>query len=88
MPKPADEGSLPASPPDVPATFESALTELETLVQQMESGKLDLEASLSAYQRGMALLGFCRDTLNRAERRVQVLEEGALREFPAAADGQ
>lgn len=88
MADPAETGTNPAPPPALPDTFESALTELETLVQQMEAGKLDLEASLAAYQRGMALLDYCRGTLARAEQRVQVLEEGAQREFPAVADEQ
>jgi exodeoxyribonuclease VII small subunit len=70
--------------PDPPKSFESALSELETLVQTMESGKLSLEESLSAYQRGMELLKYCQSTLSAAERRVHVLDEESLREFPSA----
>lgn len=70
--------------PTPPKSFESALSELETLVQTMESGKLSLEESLSAYQRGMELLNYCQSTLNAAEQRVQVLEAGGLVELPSA----
>ncbi|MFZ2909721.1 MAG: exodeoxyribonuclease VII small subunit, partial [Candidatus Desulfobacillus denitrificans] len=37
-----------------PASFEAALAELESIVQGMEAGKLSLEESLAAYQRGTA----------------------------------
>lgn len=77
------------SPQKAPESFEAALAELESLVQGMEGGKLSLEQSLGAYERGTALLKFCQDTLAAAEQKVQVLEAGVLREFkPAQGDGQ
>lgn len=57
------------------------MTELESIVQGMEAGRLSLEQSLAAYQRGAELLKFCQDTLSAAEQKVQVLESGVLREF-------
>ncbi|MGB1905783.1 MAG: exodeoxyribonuclease VII small subunit, partial [Spongiibacter sp.] len=39
--------------------FESALTELEALVQHMESGELSLEDSLQAFEKGMQLSRDC-----------------------------
>ena len=36
-------------------TFESGMDELETLVRDLESGSLPLEASFQAFERGMAL---------------------------------
>ena len=36
----------------LPASFEDAVAELETLVQRMEGGSLSLEDSLAAYKRG------------------------------------
>jgi len=38
-----------------PKDYESALAELETIVAEMESGQLPLEASLTAYKRGAEL---------------------------------
>jgi exodeoxyribonuclease VII small subunit len=64
-----------------PKDFESALAELEKIVTQMESGKLGLEDSLTAYERGAVLLNFCREAINRAEQQVQVLENGVLKPF-------
>jgi exodeoxyribonuclease VII small subunit len=47
----------------------------------MEEGKLPLEASLSAYQRGVELLRHCQDALAVAEQKIRVLENGSLRDF-------
>ena len=71
------------------ASFESALRELEAIVQAMESGDAPLEESLAAYERGMALLRHCQETLAAAERRLSILEGGELRDFaPASESGQ
>ena len=64
-----------------PKDFESAIEELERLVAQMESGKLNLEASLAAYKRGMALSAYCQKTLEAAEQQVKLLENGVLKDF-------
>jgi exodeoxyribonuclease VII small subunit len=69
-----------------PKSFEAALAELEAIVQGMEAGKLSLEESLSAYQRGAVLLKFCQNALAVAEQKIQVLEAGGLREFSGSAD--
>lgn len=67
-------------------SFETALAELEQVVADMESGKLTLEDSLAAYKRGAELLTFCRSRLDDAQQQVRVLEDGALKDFSAAAD--
>lgn len=65
----------------MPDTFEAALAELEGIVRDMESQQLPLEASLAAYERGAALLKFCQEALDAAERKLQILENGALRDM-------
>ena len=67
-------------------SFEAALTELEQVVADMESGKLALEESLAAYKRGAELLSFCRSRLEDAQQQVRVLEEGTLKDFTASPD--
>ena len=62
-------------------TFEKALEELEALVHRMEDGKLPLEESLAAYQRGTELLKFCESKLTDAQARIAILEGEALRDF-------
>lgn len=75
MPKPAQKITA--------QNFESALGELESIVQNMETGKLSLEDSLVAYQRGMELLKYCQTTLATAEQKIRILEGEDLREFPS-----
>ncbi|MBY0339990.1 MAG: exodeoxyribonuclease VII small subunit [Rhodocyclaceae bacterium] len=71
-----------------PASFESALSELETIVKSLEAGQngLALEESLTAYQRGMTLLRYCQDALAAAEQKIQILEKDALRDFTPASE--
>lgn len=66
--------------------FESAMAELEKLVNEMESGKLTLEDSLAAYKRGAELLAFCRTRLEDAQQQVQVLEDGVLKDFASGGE--
>lgn len=68
--------------------FEAALAELEQLVRSMEDGRLPLEESIAAYRRGSALLNHCQQLLQDAEQKIQVLENGALREFDARGEAQ
>lgn len=67
--------------PKEPANFESAMTELESLVERMDAGQLPLEESLKAYQRGIVLLKYCEKVLADAEQRVKVLDGNELREL-------
>ena len=62
-------------------TFEKALEELEALVARMEDGKLPLEESLAAYQRGAELIKFCESKLADAQARVAILDGDTLRDF-------
>lgn len=66
--------------PIVDMKFETALNELETLVSHMEDGKLELEASIAAYRRGMALMKHCQAQLADAEQQIRILENGELRD--------
>jgi len=64
-----------------PASFETALTELEIIVATMESGQLPLAESLAAYKRGAELLQYCQTALKDAQQQVQILERGVLKSF-------
>jgi exodeoxyribonuclease VII small subunit len=64
--------------------FETALAELEAIVQSMEGGKLELEASIATYRRGMALMKYCQQQLADAEQQVRILEDGELKDFNPA----
>lgn len=70
-----------SSRPADPATFEASLAELEAIVREMEAGQLPLEESLASYERGAALLKHCQEALSAAEKKLQILENGGLRDF-------
>ncbi len=53
--------------------FESSIEELEDIVENMESGELSLEASLKAFEKGIALTRECQKALNLAEQKVKIL---------------
>lgn len=55
--------------------FETAIAELESIVDQMETGNLPLEASLKAYTRGAELLQLCQQSLTEAEQQVRILND-------------
>jgi exodeoxyribonuclease VII small subunit len=73
--------------PDKPqgeASFESALGELEKIVESMEAGQMPLEQSLAAYKRGAELLKFCQSALQDAQQQVKILEGNVLNSFGSA----
>jgi exodeoxyribonuclease VII small subunit len=53
--------------------FENSLQELNTLVEEMEQGDLDLEESLKRFEKGIALIRKCQSALKEAEQKVQIL---------------
>ena len=55
--------------------FETALSELESLVEKMEAGDLSLEDSLAAFERGVKLTRHCQSSLKAAELKVKLLTE-------------
>ena len=64
--------------------FETALAELENIVASMEGGKLELEASIAAYRRGMALMQHCQAQLVDAEEQIRILENGQFKDVDRA----
>jgi exodeoxyribonuclease VII small subunit len=62
--------------PTTAVNYEAAMAELETIVNQMESGNLPLEQSLSSYKRGAELIKLCQQALTEAEQQVRILSEG------------
>ena len=53
--------------------FEKALARLETLVEEMESGSLDLDKMMSHFEEGSRLVKFCNQKLNEVEKKIELL---------------
>ncbi len=73
------------------ATFEENVKQLESIVQQLERGDLPLEDSIRLFEEGMQVSGACKDQLEAAEGKVQMLmrqRDGSLQPgpFPAGKD--
>lgn len=57
--------------------FERAMKELESIVGRLERGDVDLEESITIYERGEALRDHCDRLLKQAEAKVEKLTFGA-----------
>jgi exodeoxyribonuclease VII small subunit len=53
--------------------FETAMRDLEELVERLEQGDLPLEESLAAFERGVILTRTCQTALKEAEQKVEIL---------------
>ena len=53
--------------------FEKSLAELESLVEQLESGELSLDDSLRQFKRGVELTRHCQGVLTQAQQTVEKL---------------
>lgn len=64
--------------------FEQSLTELQAIVERMESGQLSLEESLANFEEGISLTRECQTALIEAEQKVKMLIEknGGVEEIP------
>ncbi len=54
-------------------SFEEAMSELENVVRQLESGDVPLEESIRLYERGAALKARCEEKLKEAEEKVRLI---------------
>lgn len=58
-----------------PLDFEKSLEKLETIVEAMENGDLELEQSLKQFEEGIKLIRSCQTSLKTAEQKIQILTE-------------
>lgn len=57
--------------------FEQAITELESIVDIMETGELSLDESLQKYEEGIKLANFCKSKLEFAEKKIEIIRKKA-----------
>lgn len=64
-------------------TFEQSIKELEKIVNELESGELDLDKSIAKYTEAMKLIEFCENKLNNANETINKLvnENGTETKF-------
>jgi exodeoxyribonuclease VII small subunit len=52
-------------------SFEAAVAQLESIVEQLERGDVALDKSIEIYERGEALKAHCEKLLSAAEKRIE-----------------
>ena len=63
-------------------TLEEAFARLEEVTRMLEDEDISLEQSFAGYQKGMELLKYCNESIDKVEKKVLVLNgEGKLDEF-------
>lgn len=60
-----------------PVNLEKALADLETLVEELETGDLPLEKAMKKFEEGIKLTRGAQDALRKAEQKVEVLLKSA-----------
>lgn len=74
-------------------TFETAISRLESLVEDMESDRMPLEQLLVAYEEGTKLVKICQTKLTEAEKKIEIIQrkasgETALKEFSPSSKAE
>lgn len=57
--------------------LEKSLADLETLVDELESGDLPLEKAMKKFEEGIKLTRLCQTALKEAEQKVEILVQSA-----------
>ena len=55
-------------------TFEESLKKLEEIIDQLESGEIDLEKSVELYEKGMVLKNNCDEKLKKVELQIKKIK--------------
>ena len=55
-------------------TFEENLRKLENIVDQLESGEVDLEKSVQLYEKGISLKNICEEKLKKVEMQIKKIK--------------
>ncbi len=62
---------------DKPLKFEQAIEKVEAIIDQIDSGEVELEQCLTQYEAGVKLLNRCYSILSAAERKIAELTTDA-----------
>tara|TARA_B100000029_G_scaffold499009_1_gene568749 strand:+ start:1690 stop:1920 length:231 start_codon:yes stop_codon:yes gene_type:complete len=61
-------------------SIESRLSELETILEELESGDLELDKALKKFEQGVKLSRECQKTLEDAELKIKILMDNELKD--------
>lgn len=64
---------------DPELSVEEAFAQLELLIKRMETDGISLEESFACYEKGIRLVRYCNDRIDRVEKKVRILRgEGGI----------
>lgn len=76
------------SPGALEPTIEEALAQIDALVERMGTDGISLEESFDCYEKGIRLIRYCDERIDRVEKKVRMLRgEGEAPLEGTAADG-
>ncbi len=63
--------------------FESALEQIEGIIENLEDGTANLQSSVDLYKKGSELIKYCQDKLTTVEQQIKILNQdsGSLENF-------
>tara|TARA_B100001013_G_scaffold175515_1_gene105455 strand:+ start:208 stop:441 length:234 start_codon:yes stop_codon:yes gene_type:complete len=61
-------------------SIEARLRELETILEELESGDLELDQALKKFEQGVKLSRECQKTLEDAEMKIKILMDNELKD--------
>ena len=62
-------------------TFEEALLKLETIVRELEAGRIKLDDAVTAYTQAVNLKNFCEQKLKDAQLKIEKIETSSSGEL-------
>ena len=71
--------------------FEESLAALEAIIAELEGGDLPLDKMVERYEKGVKALELCREVLDQAEKRIELLvkdKDGELKPGPLGPDAE
>lgn len=59
-------------------TLENTFEELNSIISDLEKDDISLEDSFGLYHKGMELLKYCNDSIDKVEKKLMILEENGM----------
>ena len=56
-------------------SIEESFEQLDTIIGSLQQGDLSLEESFQKYEEGMKLIKHCRDTIDKVEKKLEIIEQ-------------
>lgn len=62
-------------------TFEESMEKLEEIANELEKNDLSLDESIKKFEEGMKISKYCKDIIDKAEKKITILVDGKEDDF-------